>query len=269
MGALLVTGIALGCASHDDEARSGGLAGASASAADGGSPNAGVTNDGGRMNAGGDFARAGTTALAGASGSATGHAGAAGAFSGSGGAGGSGASSSGGASASCQEPVAAGDQSHLTASEQDESYAVTGTTADQLRLSINQNRPGDYDALTTWNIAWSFQNCTNPQWLVSLDVVYDLPRWDAPTSADSALVARWHRYLDALYCHEYGHGKLGLDCANSAYAALAALQPSGDCDALTAMATATFQGILDDCKAREVQYDADTMHGATMGAIFP
>lgn len=264
---LLALGSALGCASRSDDQPSLG-------AGNGGSTSAGASSDGGRTSAAGDVGRAGTSAVAGGAGRDAGNAGTAGALTDNGGAGAGGAvndnaGNGGTAPATCREPVSGGDQSHLTATEHVETYAVTGTTADQLRVSINQNRGHDYDALTTWNIAWSYQNCTSPQWAVSLSVVYDLPNWAAPASADAALVASWDQYIDALYCHEYGHGKLGLDCANSVYDALAALTATGDCDALTTRATATFQSILDDCKAREVQYDTDTMHGATMGAVFP
>jgi hypothetical protein len=35
------------------------------------------------------------------------------------------------------------------------------------------------------------------------------------------------------------------------------------------LASEIFDGILADCRAREVSYDTDTNHGASMGAIFP
>jgi predicted secreted Zn-dependent protease len=96
-----------------------------------------------------------------------------------------------------------------------------------------------------------------------------MPAWDAPASADAALVASFQSYLDALYCHEYGHGKLALDCANAIYDALTAQPGNADCDALNAASLALFQGLLDGCTAREADYDSATMHGATMGAVFP
>ncbi|HKO49480.1 MAG TPA: DUF922 domain-containing protein [Polyangiaceae bacterium] len=275
ISALLAAGVALGCGSHDDEGP-GSAAGQPGAGA--GMASAGATSDGGRINVGGAFGHAGVTdtggghagatATVGSSGNATGGAGAGGAG-GTGGTGASGGRAGSGGAATCQLPLAAGDHSKLAAMERVETYSVSGTTAQQLRQSINANRGHEYDALTNWNITWSYQNCASPVWTVSLDIVYDLPRWDAPPSANEALSASWDRYLDALNCHEYGHGKLGLECANGIYDALAALTSTGDCSALSTAASSTFQALFEQCKTRQAAYDTETMHGATMGAVFP
>ena len=180
-----------------------------------------------------------------------------------------GSSGSGGSLGSCPPPLATGDVSHLIAMEHEDDYSVSGNTASQLRASINANRGQDYDALTTWNIEWSVKACATPTWSVSLDVSYRLPKWDAPAGADTVLVTQWRSYWDALHCHEYGHGQLGLDCAHRVYDALAALPGNNDCAALSSSAKPVFDDILADCHTREVKYDADTNHGATMGAVFP
>ncbi len=96
-----------------------------------------------------------------------------------------------------------------------------------------------------------------------------IPSWDAPASADPLLLAQWRSYSDALHCHEYGHGKLALDCAHRVYDALAAVAGNSDCTALSSSAQPIFDGILADCQAREVAYDTDANHGTSMGAIFP
>lgn len=144
-----------------------------------------------------------------------------------------------------------------------------GSTASQLRSSINANRGHDYDAQTNWYIHWSYKNCAAPEWTVTLTIDYSLPNWDWPASADPVLVTQWRTYLSALYCHEYGHGKLGLDCANRIYDDLASIPGNVDCNAVSSAANARFQSILADCQAKEANYDAQTNHGATMGALFP
>jgi hypothetical protein len=50
-------------------------------------------------------------------------------------------------------------------------YAVAGTTEQGLWLSINTNRDHEYDALTTWDIVWSFQKLREPVWQLALDIV--------------------------------------------------------------------------------------------------
>ena len=190
-----------------------------------------------------------------------------------GGAGGIGAAAGnggqGGATGTCLAPIASGDLSHLRATEREDDYSVMGSTAKELRSSINANRGQDYDGFTNWNIEWSVSNCAAPTWSITLDVGYRLPKWDPPANADRVLVAQWQRYSDALHCHEYGHGELGLKCAQRLYAELLALPGNGSCSALSSSAKSTFDLVLSDCRTGETKYDADTKHGATMGAILP
>jgi len=161
------------------------------------------------------------------------------------------------------------DISRLVASEAFDPYVVTGDTASQIRQSINQNRGMDYDAYTAWYVTWQFGDCAGNGLVVTLDVTYDFPEWMPSTSDSSELVASWSKYTDALFCHEYGHTKHALDCANDVYTALAAIDAGGNCAEQQSEADAAFNGILATYNQLDVQYDADTNHGATMGAVFP
>jgi predicted secreted Zn-dependent protease len=174
-----------------------------------------------------------------------------------------------GAGMSCPAPLLTGDHSRFEATEQLDTYAVSGTTEQELRLSINAHRGHEYDALTTWHIGWSFEDCASPVWHLALDITYSMPDWEAPADANTELVSSWQSYMDALYCHEYGHGKIALDCANEIFEGLSVLGGSNDCDAIKAAATAEAERVIEGCNAREVAYDAETEHGATMGATFP
>jgi len=216
---------------------SGGVAG---SGAQGGSAPLG-----GSSGSGGEVANGGSSNLAGAGGEGN------------------------GPGSSCVDPLDTVDVSRLEASEAFEPYVVTGDSANQIRQSINQNRGMEYDAYTGWYLSWQFGDCAGNGLVVTVEVTYEYPEWEPSASASSELIASWESYTDALFCHEYGHAKNGLDCANDVYTALAAIDAGGDCDEQHAEAEAAFNGILDDCNELDVQYDADTDHGATMGAVFP
>lgn len=227
----------------------------------------------------------GTGGSAGALSGTAGDAGTAGSVSGSSGAGGSGGASgageggtpgdaagaSGDAGSSCANPTTTVDTSNLTVEEAVETYTVTGSSANEIRQSINANRDGDYDAFTSWYLTWQYSNaaCDGSGLVVLVEIDYSLPEWDEPPDADPALVDEWNTYMDALVCHEYGHAKFGLDAANDVYSALSAIDAGGDCAAQQTQADAAFQSILDDYVAREITYDEETNHGATMGAVFP
>jgi predicted secreted Zn-dependent protease len=237
------TGGASGAA-QAGRAGAGGAAGAGGSAGRAAGGQAGSTLAGGGGGRGGEAASAGDSTLAGAGGEADGP-------------------------SSCPNPLDTVDVSNLDTSEAFEPYVVSGNTANQIRQSINQNRDSDYDAYTSWYLSWQFGDCEGNGLVITADLTYIYPEWDQPTGAAPDLVTSWETYMDALFCHEYGHAKNGLDCANEVYAALSAIDAGGDCGAQQSEAEATFDSILSDCQARDVKYDADTDHGATMGAVFP
>lgn len=170
---------------------------------------------------------------------------------------------------SCADPLATTDISHLEASEAFEPYAVSGQTATQIRRSIDQNRSTDFDAFTSWYVSWQFADCSGNGLAISVDITYQFPEWQRPAAASASLVTSWDRYVDALFCHEYGHAQNGLDAANEVYAALSEIHAAGDCNEQQRRAEAAFAAILSDYQARDVQYDEETKHGATMGAVFP
>ncbi len=199
---------------------------------------------GGSGGRGGEAANAGDSALAGAGGEPDGP-------------------------SSCANPLEILDVSKLEASETFEPYVVTGDTANQIRQSINQSRASDYDAYTGWYVTWQFDDCAGNGLVVTADITYSFPEWEPAAGASTELVASWETYMDALFCHEYGHAKHGLDCANDVYAALAAIDAGGDCGEQQSEADAAFDAILSDYQTRDAEYDADTSHGATMGAVFP
>ncbi|HWP07437.1 MAG TPA: DUF922 domain-containing protein [Polyangiaceae bacterium] len=221
----------------------GGTAGASGSGgtAGGGGTGGSVTLGG----SGGEAASAGSSELAGAGGQPD------------------------GPSRTCEDPLDTVDVSRLEASEAFEPYAVTGSTANQIRQSINQNRGMDYDAYTSWYVGWQYDDCDGNGLVVTVNVTYQYPEWTPPASGATELSESWDTYMDALFCHEYGHAKNGLDCANDVFTALAAIDAGGDCSKLLADAETEFQAVIDEYNERDIQYDADTDHGATMGARFP
>jgi predicted secreted Zn-dependent protease len=217
----------------------------------------------GTSSAGAAGARAGGAGIGGAGGALAGAGGA------GGGGNGGGAGMGGTGPTSCDDPLAVGDTSRFTATDSLETYSISGDTADELRASLNENRGMDYDAYTSWTIQWTYDDCSDPAWSLSLAISYIMPEWDPPPGADPALVDRWSTYIDALYCHEYGHGDLAIDCANDLLDALEQIPGTSDCGALLDSASQVTDTVIADCNDADIEYDDATNHGATMGAVFP
>jgi predicted secreted Zn-dependent protease len=137
-------------------------------------------------------------------------------------------------------------------------YTVTGETANQIRNSLNQNRPGSYDAYAAWNFQW---NGCGQDFQVTYTITVDFPEWSPPAAPDDDLVRNWNRYINALALHEQGHVDLVVD---SIPYFIETMQ-NAPCNQVNA----TGQQLLDEINQINVQYDEETNHGETQGAIFP
>ncbi len=178
---------------------------------------------------------------------------------------GSGGSSDG----SCPNPMDNYDLSHIEEAETHSNYAVFGSTEQEIRESINQNRNSDYDAFTSWDLTWGYADCNGNGLVITLDVDYRLPEWQEPDDADPSVAEAWYTYTKALYCHESGHSEFGIKAALDSYEELSTIKTNGDCSLLKAEASERFNAVIDHYVEIEIQYDKDTNHGATQGAVFP
>ncbi len=98
-------------------------------------------------------------------------------------------------------------------------YDISGKQATKLRQEMNRKRPffkgRRYDEVTDWYVRWHYQykktatGCLIAAAVTSVDIVYQLPRWINPGSADSDLTSKWDNYIAALKLHEEGHAAIG------------------------------------------------------------
>jgi predicted secreted Zn-dependent protease len=153
-------------------------------------------------------------------------------------------------------------------------YKVTGSTAQEIRASLNANGPGNYDARTTWRVWWSYgsvqqgSECVVTSHSVHSKIVFLYPKWKAPADAAEALVTKWKTYMAALHVHENGHAKHGRVTArriNKTFASTVA----ANCSALDSKLRSKIDKHFARGNAADVRYDAKTNHGATQGATFP
>jgi predicted secreted Zn-dependent protease len=150
-------------------------------------------------------------------------------------------------------------------------YPVKGTTEQELRESLNTNRPTGFDgtkgdATTAWTVYWNWpgygeEDCNLAQAVVSYKISVTFPQWDSPAGASPALVKKWNQYIDRLALHEAGHAEFIADHYRSVLDAIHnATCPTVD---------EKIQAVLNEFRKHDVDYDAETNHGATQGAFFP
>ena len=152
-------------------------------------------------------------------------------------------------------------------------YAVTGSTVEQVRASLEANGPGDYHATTNWRVSYRFNYafsagmCRVTSRTVHTKIVYLYPKWNAPAEASQALRDKWSTYFAGLTVHEEGHGKTGKITARRVDRMIGRAT-AGTCPALETQVSRAFKRLIKRGQARDVKYDAETNHGATQGAIF-
>lgn len=151
-------------------------------------------------------------------------------------------------------------------------YDVDGTDAKSIRASLNSLGPKgkrdgkNYDAATTWNATWHWPGgadgkCDLTRLEYSLDIVVILPHLHDQDHVSPALRKAWGRYMAGLIDHESGHVKHAYEHRGDIENAV----KSSSCENANAAGAAA----VAEMARFDVQYDAETHHGATQGALFP
>jgi predicted secreted Zn-dependent protease len=166
----------------------------------------------------------------------------------------------------------------VTTAEQ--GYAVSGSTPEELRQSMDAARPvsesGDpFDAITRWNVRWGMRlerrgglcqlECVN----VAADVTLVLPDWRPPEDVELDLEVRWAQFMTRLRQHEEGHMTLAEQTALEVADRARAVEPTRDCQRFEEAVNASARAVIDEYGQGHRDYDAETQHGLAQGATFP
>lgn len=157
-------------------------------------------------------------------------------------------------------------------------YDVDGTSLPELRRQMQNggtkwNDGRIYSALTSWDINYSYDvACVNGRYSVKsvttkVDIVYHLPRMRACT--DPQLASLWSKYLERLQLHEFGHKDLAIRAASEVNEIFAALPSYGSEEELTLEVMRRTTDKFKELKEIQVEYDHETRHGETQGAVLP
>jgi predicted secreted Zn-dependent protease len=158
-------------------------------------------------------------------------------------------------------------------------YDVTGGTAGELRAQLDLHSPEDaagvhHDAYTEWYVTWHFplvmseSGCSTGPVATTLRVKVSFPRWQAAPGVDQLLLEQWERYLQALFEHESGHRDTALRAAHEISEVLGAFEQLPSCPEAETVASAA-HAVLEKYRKADLDYDVETRHGETQGAVFP
>lgn len=151
-------------------------------------------------------------------------------------------------------------------------YDVSGSTVTGLRTSIDKGRPADpkngdrFDALSHWRVQWAWMSdgktrCDLSAATLSFSATVLMPRLAAPGTLSPELRARWDHYIAALETHEAGHVRHAYDHHGEVLTAI----KGATCETVAKAA----QAAIDKIDQYNTEYDRQTRHGETQGAVFP
>lgn len=154
-------------------------------------------------------------------------------------------------------------------------YVVTAVPDRALRSILNAASPihhdgkvffGNTDWHVQWNMWWSEQprgSCKITRVEAKISGTILLPKI---VNATEAQRNRFDTLAAALRVHELGHYDIGKKAAADIESGILAMPPMDTCAALKAAADELATETLDEYRAVERKYDADTDHGRTQGA---
>jgi len=160
-------------------------------------------------------------------------------------------------------------------------YRIYGSTADELRDQIKHCAPGASDTAlaeftgeTTYNLSWQYSvqvsgdSCRLVNAKVGLHLVTSLPDWPGSSTATAGLTGRWQAFMTGLITHEQGHAALDKIYGAKLVSDLNNLGTIA-CTALKNDAEAIVQADTTALNQANAQYDAQTDHGNSQGAVLP
>ncbi len=161
-------------------------------------------------------------------------------------------------------------------------YPVVGATLSELSKSLNaQAQPdsndatGQYYARTQWYLSgrWFTQptarGCEVESGSVTLAMTMTLPALSASVGMSPQVSDRWNTFVNNTITHETGHVTRNLQSSRDYQRDLGNFPPAPDCARLKSQLNDLFNRATAAIRQVNIDYDAQTQHGATQGAVFP
>lgn len=162
-------------------------------------------------------------------------------------------------------------------------YPVTGKTKEELSRSLEASAQSDpheagggrYYARTDWVLYWqpyvkeSLSSCQVDGGYVGVSITMTLPILSTTTGVPTDVINRWNTFIQNTQTHETGHVKLAQQGARDMQRDLGNLAPAANCDLLQTRLRDLFDKSFAAVDKANVNYDAQTQHGFTQGAVFP
>jgi predicted secreted Zn-dependent protease len=164
--------------------------------------------------------------------------------------------------------------------EKYEYYEICGCNEKDVQCELKQKciiwpDGKKYDSVTSWKVKWDYghnrtpQACSTNSFIVTVEVVFHLPKLVRTGNSPKPLLEKWDTYIDNLIKHEYGHRDRVVEAATEITRAVKELPPARTCAELDREVQALSQERMQKLDEEQEEYDAASKHGQKQGAIFP
>ncbi len=159
-------------------------------------------------------------------------------------------------------------------------YEVTGRTPQEVRTSLDRlsptsTRDGEHRAAVTHgDIKWRFTyrglpECSITGTTVTARIVVRFPRLQIDARTPAALRQAFARFTERLMVYQKGHVDKIIATARQVDIGISGLPPIQWCKELEKHANHLANNLLKDLSRWRQEYDDVTLHGRTLGAVFP
>ena len=164
--------------------------------------------------------------------------------------------------------------------EKREFYKISGCGENDLRDQMNQQSTAwsdgkKYDSVTKWRVTWdyghdkSLQSCSAEAFQATAEITIRYPQWVRRDNAPQELADKWEGYMASLIVHEEGHRDMVMEAVEDVTRAVAQLPAAPTCAELDRRVRSLCHERMAKLNAEAKEYDAETLHGAEQGAVFP
>jgi len=155
-------------------------------------------------------------------------------------------------------------------------YDVRGDTFDEVRGELSSKGRHGFHGWTEWQVRWDYRTygdagrgCEVAGFSTDLSIRITTPRLAGAHTKQTALREEWLRYERALRHHEEGHAAIAAEAACEMERRVDALaETTGSCAGLGTRIDQVCHRVLVEYRRRDREYERETGHGRTQGAIF-
>ncbi|CAG0957140.1 hypothetical protein ANRL3_00630 [Anaerolineae bacterium] len=161
-------------------------------------------------------------------------------------------------------------------------YTVTGKTTQEMSKSLeaqaiaDPHEPGsDYYAQTAWRIStkWSTKiaenNCELERADVSVQLTVTVPALTDVNGITPDALSRWNKFVANTITHEKGHVTRTLNGVRDYQIEIGNVAPQTDCNGMRSKLDDLFRFHSNQIDRVNSEFDTETNHGTSQGAVFP